>query len=99
MYVALSGLGHVCVSSCRFEAVGVWNFCWYMHICNVQDPAQYVEKACRLIRETGGAVWRLFLPAVWRAVLAEGNYHLVDKIVTCLKGCSSVQHSGQCGEW
>lgn len=43
-------------------------------------------------------MWRLFLPAVWRAVLAEGNYHLVDKIITCLKGRSGVPHDGEGGE-
>ncbi|KAL8448584.1 hypothetical protein Emag_003899 [Eimeria magna] len=38
-----------------------------------RDASVYVESACRLISETRGAVWRLFLPVVWRAAMAEGN--------------------------
>ena len=45
----------------------------------------YVESACRLIAETRGAVWRRFLPAVWRAALAEGNRSLVNALIDQLK--------------
>ncbi|OEH80360.1 putative ATP-dependent helicase [Cyclospora cayetanensis] len=52
---------------------------------NKKDPALYVESACRLIAETRGAVWRLFLPVVWRAAMAEGNRSLVNVLIDQLK--------------
>ncbi|XP_026191757.1 uncharacterized protein LOC34622030 [Cyclospora cayetanensis] len=52
---------------------------------NKKDLALYVESACRLIAETRGAVWRLFLPVVWRAAMAEGNRSLVNVLIDQLK--------------
>lgn len=50
-----------------------------------KDPSTYVESACRLIADTRGAVWRLFLPVVWRAAMAEGNRTLVNALIDQLK--------------
>ncbi|CDJ52088.1 ATP-dependent helicase, putative [Eimeria brunetti] len=50
-----------------------------------KDPSVYVESACRLIAETRGAVWRIFLPVVWRAAMAEGNRSLVNSLIDQLK--------------
>lgn len=50
-----------------------------------QDPSVYVESACRLIAETRGAVWRIFLPVVWRAAMAEGSRSLVNSLIDQLK--------------
>lgn len=52
---------------------------------SLQDVSVYVESACRLIAETRGAVWRLFLPVVWRAAMAEGNRSLVNALIAQLK--------------
>ncbi|KAL8453752.1 hypothetical protein Emed_000693 [Eimeria media] len=50
-----------------------------------REASVYVESACRLISETRGAVWRLFLPVVWRAAMAEGNRSLVNALIDQLK--------------
>ncbi|CDJ69231.1 ATP-dependent helicase, putative [Eimeria necatrix] len=50
-----------------------------------KDPSVYVESACRLIAETRGAVWRIFLPVVWRAAMAEGSRSLVNSLIDQLK--------------
>lgn len=59
--------------------------CIVAGVCSQQDPSVYVESACRLIAETRGAVWRIFLPVVWRAAMAEGNRSLVNSLIDQLK--------------
>ncbi|RQX67743.1 AAA family protein [Toxoplasma gondii CAST] len=45
----------------------------------------YVAKACALIEATTSAVWRLFLPTVWRAALAENERSLIDALLRTMK--------------
>nr|CEL65285.1 TPA: ATP-dependent helicase, putative [Neospora caninum Liverpool] len=45
----------------------------------------YVAKACALLEATTSAVWRLFLPTVWRMALAENERSLIDALLQTLK--------------
>ncbi|PFH32354.1 AAA family protein [Besnoitia besnoiti] len=49
------------------------------------DGKTYVSKACTLLEATTSGVWRLFLPTVWRAALAENERSLVDALLNTMK--------------
>ncbi|PHJ17030.1 aaa family protein, partial [Cystoisospora suis] len=60
-----------------------------------QDPKLYVQRACSLIESTNSAVWRLFLPLVWRAALAENDRSLIDALLNTIKRITASASSSE----